>query len=232
MVITLTGMSGSGKDSVANAFYRLSNAEKPKYWKDMPEEYRKEFAKFKGKVKLYNKTFRHVMGQYGYTDVKDFSADIQKAKNTGEPSELVGFDEQFDDMVNKEVQELRKRYLIVFVTNRLGPWKIDDVNLKVALKKTPEQRAEHAWLHRNEDRPDLMKFETKQDLVKYFIERDNSDIKRYKEVYNIDITDISDFFVIDSYVNDPEHSAWMILNKLEDKYPNIKYEVDNHGKDN
>lgn len=215
IVVAVTGMSGSGKDSIAKAFYRLANGEQPIFWKDMPSSYRNEFSKLKGKVVVYNKTFRHVMGEYGYTDVKEFAADVEKARLTGTPEELVGFDKRFDEMVNKEVQELRKNYKIVFVTNRLGPWMIKDVDLKVALKKTPEQRAEHAWLHRNEDRPDLMKFKSKDELIKYFIERDKNDIKRYKEIYGIDITDLKNFFIIDSYHNTPEHSAWLIFQELK-----------------
>ena len=66
-------------------------------------------------------------------------------------------------------------------------------------------------------------------LEEKFIKEGQLIIHDDKEVYGIDITDRNGFFVINSYVNDPEHSAWLIFNEL--KIERL-IEVNDNGKDN
>ena len=210
-------MSGTGKDSTARAFDNLSHGNEPVFWKGMPSVQRNEFMKFKDKVAHINPSLKDYMRQFGYNDVKEFANAIKQANCDGKPEKLANFDKFFDDEQKRIVEKALSKNDIVFVTTRLGAWMLDNINIKVMLIKTSINRAKDAWGRRDKDRPDLMKFESIEQLSDYFNERDEGDIARYKQVYNIDIENHDGFYTIDAHANDPDKRAWIILQELKKK---------------
>jgi cytidylate kinase len=155
MIIAISGLSGSGKNTLGELLAR----------------------------------------ELGYTIVCPTFKDL--AKKEGIP--LMEFQKKAekDPEIDKKFDALLKEQAVedCVVTTWLGPW-IVDADFRIKVHASPETRAERIA------KRDGMSFE---DALKHVRERDESNRKRYKKIYGIDIYDESIFdAVLDSGKNNPQ----------------------------
>ena len=143
-------------------------------------------------IAFINYTFRSLSQELGLP-LGDI---IEKAKN----------DFSYDRMVDTNQVALAEKSSCV-LGSRLAIWMLKNANLKVYLTASEETRAAR-----------IMKREggNLEEISRFTALRDSEDTRRYKELYNIDNTDLSCAdMVIDTETNKPEDIVQIILEELE-----------------
>ncbi len=138
-----------------------------------------------GKTALANKLYSILFSKYpGMSLIKPTFKDLAKEKGLSlmEFQELAekdfDIDREFDNYIKKKASESQH----CIVSTWLAIWMVD-ADLRVFLYSSVEERA------RRVAKRDGMSFMNALEHVK---ERDEQNIKRYKEVYNIDITNFNE----------------------------------------
>ena len=169
LVITISGLIGSGKTTVAKAL-----AEKL--------------------------MLRHVQAGMVFREMAK-----ERGMSLQEFSKLAEKDKSFDRLVDERQKELAKQGNVV-IDGRLSGWLID-ADLKIWLKASLDERAKRVAKRENKD------YET---ALKETRERERSELKRYKEIYGIDLNDLSPYdFVINTELWSAEVIVETIKNLVE-----------------
>jgi len=169
LVITISGLIGSGKTTVAKALAE--------------------------KLKL-----RHVQAGMVFREMAK-----ERGMSLQEFSKLAEKDKSFDRLVDERQKELAKQGNVV-IDGRLSGWLID-ADLKIWLKASLDERAKRVAKRENKD------YET---ALKETRERERSELKRYKEIYGIDLNDLSPYdFVINTELWSAEVIVETIKNLVE-----------------
>lgn len=120
-------------------------------------------------------------------------------------------DKEFDKKQIQEANRLNKEKEGCVVSTWIAPWMIKDCDFKVYLYATKEERIKRV-LKRGDK-------ETKEETEKYLEEKDENNIKRYKEYYDIDIRDTSIFdFILDSTNLTIDEQNEIVLNEIKKKF--------------
>jgi len=140
-------------------------------------------------LKLINYTFRNIAQERGMT-FEEVCEEAQK-----DP----GYDLYLD---KKQVEMAREGNCVL--GSRLAIWVLEEADIKVYLKASPETRAERI---REREEGDF------EEVLKETLERDGRDSKRYKELYSID-TDSFEFadLIIDTERYNQYQVAEQIIN--------------------
>ena len=204
-IITIAGMSGSGKDYTGALLARQ----------------RKEFVHIKP-------TMKDIAREQGFTNVMEFQQTIQDVidgKNKLPAYQnYKNVDHMFDNYLYTLVEHEIMKGRSVVVTTWLGPWILE----KIAHKKNKPLKVDlKVWLEASlETRvKNIMNSKKRKDIISnyeeakiYVMGKDYSNIKRYKAIYNIDITDHTGFdIVIDSSKYVDEARVNLILEKFDAK---------------
>ncbi len=172
LIITISGLIGSGKTTLAKALAERLNL----------------------KHISAGKVFREMAKERGLS-LQEFS-------------KLAERDKSFDRLVDERQKELAKQGNVV-IDGRLSGWLID-ADLKIWLKASLEERAKRVAKRENKDYETALR-ETK--------EREKSELKRYKEIYGIDLNDLSPYdFIINTELWDAE----VIVDVLENLVENMR----------
>ena len=131
---------------------------------------------------------RHVCAGFIFRDMaKEMGMDLAEFSKYAEENEEV------DKEIDRRQVEMAKEGNIV-LEGRLAAWMLIKNNIKIDLaiwlKAPPMVRAERISIRENED---------VEEAMRKMLEREQSEKKRYKEIYNIDIDDLSIYdLVIDT----------------------------------
>ncbi|RLG56806.1 MAG: cytidylate kinase, partial [Candidatus Hydrothermarchaeota archaeon] len=129
----------------------------------------------------------------------------ERGMSLQEFSKLAEKDKSFDRLVDERQKELAKQGNVV-IDGRLSGWLID-ADLKIWLKASLDERAKRVAKRENKD------YET---ALKETRERERSELKRYKEIYGIDLNDLSPYdFVINTELWSAEVIVETIKNLVE-----------------
>lgn len=141
-----------------------------------------------------NFTFRNLAKEHG----KDLKTVL----------ELAAKDEYWDREVDTRQVKLAREEGGCVLGSRLAIWMLDDADIKVYLKASPEVRAERIV---NREGGDL------KEVAEFTAERDRQDHGRYLHLYNID-TDNYDFadLIIDTDSLTPKQIVDKIVNKAKE----------------
>lgn len=117
-------------------------------------------------------------------------------------------DKKFDEMLKDEIRKSNGKCVI---TTWLGPWMVDaDISIKINVPA--EVRAQRIA------KRDGMSIE---EARKHVEERDRQNIRRYKEVYGIDITDDSIFDIqLDGEKNNPQQLLKLAMDFIKNRNKN------------
>ena len=122
-------------------------------------------------------------------------------------SKLAEFDDKIDELIDQRQRELAKGGNVI-VDSRLGGWLID-ADIKIWLKASLKERARRVAMREDKD------FETALEETKI---REISEFKRYKDLYGIDLDDLSIYdLVINTELWSPEVIAQTIKNLIKKK---------------
>ncbi|AEF96047.1 (d)CMP kinase [Methanotorris igneus] len=131
---------------------------------------------------------KHVCAGFIFRDMaKEMGMDLSEFSKYAEENEEV------DKEIDRRQVEMAKEGNIV-LEGRLAAWMLMRNNIKIDLaiwlKAPPMVRAERISIRENED---------VEEAMRKMLEREQSEKKRYKEIYNIDIDDLSIYdLVIDT----------------------------------
>ena len=131
---------------------------------------------------------RHVCAGFIFREMaKEMGMDLAEFSKYAEENEEV------DKEIDRRQVEMAKEGNIV-LEGRLAAWMLIKNNIKIDLaiwlKAPPMVRAERISIRENED---------VEEAMRKMLEREQSEKKRYKEIYNIDIDDLSIYdLVIDT----------------------------------
>ncbi|EHP85000.1 (d)CMP kinase [Methanotorris formicicus] len=131
---------------------------------------------------------KHVCAGFIFRDMaKEMGMDLAEFSKYAEENE------EIDKEIDRRQVEMAKEGNIV-LEGRLATWMLMKNNIKIGLaiwlKAPPMVRAERISIRENED---------VEEAMKKMLEREKSEKKRYKEIYNIDIDNLSIYdLVIDT----------------------------------
>ena len=137
----------------------------------------------------------------------------KRGMNSEEFNKFLLSDPSFDYYIDKQSEVLGKQYegqKVVF-DSRLA-WHFVPKSFKVFVDLNEDEMARRLA---NSDRTGKEKFDTIEEAKRTLKEREGTEIARYKKIYNVDLTDLSNFdFVIDSMNKTPEE----ICDELMENY--------------
>ncbi|MCC7552840.1 cytidylate kinase family protein [Candidatus Micrarchaeota archaeon] len=120
-------------------------------------------------------------------------------------------DKEFDKKQVEEAQRLKREKGGCVVSTWIAPWMIKNVDFKIYLYATEEERIKRVL--KRGDR------QTKEEAKRYLKEKDWNNIDRYKKYYDIDIRDISNFdYVLDGTHLSIEEQNEKVLTEIKKKF--------------
>ena len=127
----------------------------------------------------------------------------KRGMNSEEFNKFLLSDPSFDFYIDKQSEILGKQYegqKVVF-DSRLA-WHFVPKSFKVFVDLNDDEMARRLV---NSDRTGKEKYESIEEAKRTLLEREKTELERYKKIYNVDLADHSNFdFVIDSMGQTPE----------------------------
>ena len=127
----------------------------------------------------------------------------KRGMNSEEFNKFLLSDPSFDYYIDQQSEILGKQYegqKVVF-DSRLA-WHFVPKSFKVFVDLNEDEMARRLA---NSDRTGKEKFDNIEDAMRTLKERESTEIARYKKIYNVDLTDLSNFdFVLDSFGKTPD----------------------------
>lgn len=142
--------------------------------------------------------------------------------STLELNKLMMSDKKYDHMIDDETARISRenRDKNIIFDSRLA-WHFVEHSFKVFVSVSLDVAAERIM---NDQRGAVEKYSSVEEAKRLIAERANTESIRYREIYNLNYMDFSNYnLVIDSTYCDPETIADIIMNEAKEFYENPQY---------